>query len=271
MELSQINLDLMIGVTRQCNFACAHCLRGDAEKDSFNVEYLESFIIKNNIDHIDNLTLTGGEPFLRVDILHKILGTLKNFSITVNSYYIATNGSRFNKDSIEFILDLHNYCEDNDISCITVSNSPYHQEERARIGGLHVDQQYDNLADVIEWFDLYYIYEDDSIDFYGISLEDIKFSREKPEHYGSLLNEGRALDNGLGDRDITPESEILDDDIDDLYVRSFIYLNEIGNVVPDYCDFSFETQDNGDLKNVEDFNLLNHVEEFVKSNLKDLL
>ena len=62
----QMNLsiqELIIETTRKCNMACEHCLRGDVENVNIKSLYIRRLF--SQIDNIDTLTITGGEPSLK--------------------------------------------------------------------------------------------------------------------------------------------------------------------------------------------------------------
>lgn len=55
---------LTVEITRKCNMACAHCLRGDAE----NVDLTNMDIdgVLDQAEAIGRLIITGGEPLLNL-------------------------------------------------------------------------------------------------------------------------------------------------------------------------------------------------------------
>lgn len=106
---SHMKLNLYIKVTDMCNGRCSVCSNHgnekvsniDYEKLKYVIEYLDS---KNLINRIG---ITGGEPFLNVDKLNKVLNTIfeakKDALVTIN-----TNGFRI-KDalSLDNVKDLY--------------------------------------------------------------------------------------------------------------------------------------------------------------------
>jgi hypothetical protein len=68
-------------------------------------------------------------------------------------------------------------------------------------------------------------------------------THRKPIAPGGVLNEGRAMDNGIGRRKLNYRETFAADDA--LYAPSYemVYVNAKGNIYPN-CDFSFATQDN---------------------------
>lgn len=82
--------DLVLEVTRRCNMACPHCMRGDAQDRSMSMHTIESIL--SRVSRILTLTFTGGEPSLRADILLKTLELAKKYSVEVDQVYLVTNG-----------------------------------------------------------------------------------------------------------------------------------------------------------------------------------
>jgi len=59
-----MNIDnLIIEITRKCNFTCDHCLRGEAQNKDIDHKVIDA-LLDNNIEYISNITFTGGEPSL---------------------------------------------------------------------------------------------------------------------------------------------------------------------------------------------------------------
>lgn len=85
MEIS----NLVIEVTRKCNMACPHCLRGDAEKISFDYKMLPN--VFSGIDYIDTITFTGGEITVALPTFEKIVDYICTRNIQFENFYIKTN------------------------------------------------------------------------------------------------------------------------------------------------------------------------------------
>jgi organic radical activating enzyme len=242
-----LNIDLMIGVTRQCNFKCRHCLRGEAENISFDPNLLDSFLKNNNeLEYINNLTLTGGEPLFKVKLLNKILDIFRSRNIYISMAYIATNGSAFNKDSIEFLLRLNEYvCEE---LFVEISNSEYHKEEANRLN-LYIPN---SLEDIDEFYETSH---------YDYDISGLVINKEDYD-YNSIIFEGRAKKDTFNKellkkkiRTPNPISRLEEDGLS-------LYLTETGYVLPRYCDYSFESMRNMDLTRIEDFSIKNYIEEY---------
>jgi organic radical activating enzyme len=239
-----INIDLSIGVTRQCNFKCRHCLRGEDENISFDPKLLSRFLQNNKeLDYISNLTLTGGEPLLKPKLLNEILDIFIDNNVYIGMVYIATNGSVFSKESLEFIFRLNEYVDDE--LFINISNSEYHQEEAKRLN-LYIP---DSLESIDEFYEMDMHYD----------ISDLQLMKEDRKYY-QLVAQGRTTDpDAIGDlqgkitRGPTPVSYLEDNDL-------FLHLTETGKVLPRYCDYSFETMDSMSLTSIEDFNIKEYIE-----------
>ena len=53
-----------IEITRRCNFACEHCIRGDAQNMDMPTEIIDLFYDK--ISELQEIVFVGGEPLLNL-------------------------------------------------------------------------------------------------------------------------------------------------------------------------------------------------------------
>lgn len=216
--------NLIIEITRRCNFSCAHCLRGDAEKRDIDFKIIDA-LLNNDIDYIGTITFTGGEPSLNVPAINYFIDQCKERGVDVGGFYIATNGGK-TSGSMEFlqaVIKLYCYCSDNEISCVEISNSDYHIN----------DQDEDAKK----------------------RLKCLSFVRERDHlDYRYLIHEGRAKElnemNGTAEdaRKITPSKELKIDE-DNRLLSDEVYINCKGDVVL-ACDLSYRRQDKNKIGNV---------------------
>jgi radical SAM protein with 4Fe4S-binding SPASM domain len=91
-------------ITYACNLSCAHCLTNSGKKSDRELNTEESFQIIDKLGEskILNLSLVGGEPFLRPDII-KILKYLSKTKIRTS---ISTNGIYLPKQILIELRDL---------------------------------------------------------------------------------------------------------------------------------------------------------------------
>lgn len=108
--------ELRLCVTKECNFKCTYCRPGGEgiynDNDIMTVSEIEkciSFLVKEGFDSV---RITGGEPFLRKDLID-IINTISNIK-GINNVSMVTNGSILNKEIIKKL-------KNSNISSITVS------------------------------------------------------------------------------------------------------------------------------------------------------
>ena len=84
---------------------CNHCLRGEAEDIEINNNILREAL--KNITYINNLSISGGEPFqasiIRWDML---ISWIKEYNIKINNIFILTNGKDIPFEKMRPIFDL---------------------------------------------------------------------------------------------------------------------------------------------------------------------
>jgi organic radical activating enzyme len=212
---------LMIEVTEKCNFKCGHCLRGPANKAVFSQETLVKFLDVSKVKYLSEITFTGGEPLLHHDVITETLKTLWRYDVELGNFYIATNGSAFNKESLLAIAELHNACTDNEISCIEISNSKWHQEERRRLGlNNYIPDDFD------VFYDFYFDEINDICENHYPSFNEIVIVKDRRQ-YKSMVKEGKYKGEGVKP---SPDNDGL------------IYLNARGKMIINSCDLSFKSQ-----------------------------
>lgn len=84
-------LQLIYFVTNRCNYACKHCFlenRADIKEEALRPADIER--LSSTIPFLVSLSITGGEPFIRNDIVDLVRAFYKNTKI--NSLVINTNG-----------------------------------------------------------------------------------------------------------------------------------------------------------------------------------
>lgn len=207
-------MNIVIEVTRKCNLACDHCLRGCAQNMNIKIEYIDKLfeiISDNDIDCID-LALSGGEPSLNLKALKQIYMKLKHYHISLSSFYLATNGiNNDNKNFILILLDFYSLVDNKDMFCVDISDDVQHQYERGYTAAFMDDELIYGLK--------------------GVKLKD----RYTDYSYEGAIREGRAKENNFKGRENIIDTEINLDD------TSF-YLNCKGNII-NGCDWSYESQD----------------------------
>ena len=104
--------NLCIEITRRCNMRCAHCMRGDAEPVNIPLKHISNLL--RHVRYIHHFNITGGEPSLNVRAIRHILERVRAYGITVNDFYIVTNGSATSRSEefIEACAALYEYQEE---------------------------------------------------------------------------------------------------------------------------------------------------------------
>lgn len=158
---------LILEVTRRCNMACEHCMRGDAQDMDMDIGLIDKAL--SSVSDIGCMTFSGGEPTLNVPAIRYTLQYCKEHEISVNSFYIVTNGKAISEDFLICVLEWYCYCMDcygePDICGVALSQDKFHE---------NID--HDNIA----------------------LLQGLSFFRMEDKRTDwnilSLINEGRAKD-----------------------------------------------------------------------------
>lgn len=243
--------NLVFEITRKCNMKCAHCLRGNAQNKNMSKEVMLQAL--SNVSYIHAVTFGGGEPTLNFDMIWYFIECCRMLDIEVGNFYIVTNGKSYHKELEDVCDALYNFCTDNEISGLTVSDDEFHREwqpnrnlfEKTRDRYLYGE-------------DVYY----SEIEKYGECEEIAKpYARftdkthEDGQFYG-LINMGRASENGIGDRELNvyyPEVEKNDYD-GEINVNGVVYITYNGDYIAT-CDSSYERMNEfkfGTIYNKED-------------------
>lgn len=219
--------ELVIEVTRRCNLACQHCLRGNPQNVDISNETIDKAL--ESITDIGMITFTGGEPSLAVDRIRYIYEQIKKRGIYLGGFYVVTNGKIASRKLMNVLIDLYILlgCADPEDynASLVISKDQYHEQE------LYDDKR--KVADRLYKALSFYRPEDRN--------SDIKM----------LINEGRA--KGMGQREASLDDLIVEVGTDDepTRVEGTIYINALGDVITS-CDMSFESQEESKIGNVND-------------------
>lgn len=211
MELEIFILEL----TRRCNMACKHCMRGQQQNEDMPRKYVHDFF--SRVDLIQDLTLSGGEPTIAPNIILDVAEEIAITDIDIRNFYIVTNGKEISDEFLASVEAMRKVCSQNDKSHIEVSNHIYNKSlteenvQRLKTLSLPVKVKYE------------------SEDFFPYMI----------------LNEGFAKENGIGYRDFSLSSyrkKYVDFDREFLSRRIMLYLNTRGKVLYG-CNWSYESQE----------------------------
>lgn len=209
---------LVVECTRRCNMRCDHCMKGDPEDLDMDLKYVERLFEK--IDHIDTITLSGGEPSLVPEILTDIIELAKKQNVEINSFYIATNGKLVSDKFIKSLFEWHMFCNDSENSNLVEISRDYMHQCDYEIGHKNINKL---------------------MCFRFVSI------RDDGEQYGggkNLIHQGRAAFNYAATRHITPSSINIEDDD---RIEDTLLLDCNGDIHSD-CDLSYFTMDEGNFK-----------------------
>lgn len=88
-------VSLAIVTTTACNLSCKHCLRGDAKPQQLPFDILEKAVNGAKLFGLDNIHLTGGEPFL-YEALPQVFKLAQDNNISIT---FSTNGLLLEKNA----------------------------------------------------------------------------------------------------------------------------------------------------------------------------
>lgn len=212
--------NLMIEVTRKCNMACAHCMRGEQQDKTMSIDTIQKLL--ENVCEIKQLSITGGEPSLAPDTIRWFAYFSKSCGIKIGSFFCATNAGEYSRDFVDALNELYTYCDDPDKCILTISTDQFHSKA-------------DPIA-LSEYRNLPY------------------YSPEKEKGFlpkGKILLEGKAAENNLGRFSKPVAEHIYDFDMHGwyLYIGDRIYINALGDVLID-PDLSYLNQMNENIGNI---------------------
>lgn len=214
MEINIYNL--VIEVTRRCNMKCEHCLRGNAQDIDIDLKHLES-LLDNGVESISDITFTGGEPTLVLNIITKIRLILMEREIEVNNFYVVINGTSASPEFIREMMEWYLFCNDNEISQVTWSNDEYHDESIIN----------KNALDLLSC----------------LRFASPKNSEKYPFTYQLVIPEGRAKEWGMNEGKIDKVMNLEIETYGDskIVIQDTFYLNALGYITNN-CDMSYESQ-----------------------------
>lgn len=247
-----IQLDCcVIEITRRCNMACAHCMRGDAQNLDIDSVYIDRYL--SHVSSIYDLTFTGGEPCLNLPAVRHTLEYCKANHVTVTNFNIITNGKELPDEFIPLCLDWLDYClqccgaivydENDSFSSISISSDNFHEpipeENRRRLSALRI---------------------------YHDKLKTTDFTRPR-----TLINLGRAreLDDYEKREPSRYRSGLPVDSYDWGYGVEESALTATGHIVP-YCDYEYEETEDIAVCHLDDnLSFLNHLRDICTENMAE--
>ena len=214
--------ELMLEITRRCNLECPHCLRGDAERKEMSRELL--LRIFSDIDNVGTLTLTGGEPFMALDVIEDIFTVLDSKDINIQTIWICTNGRKFNSKIKKIINRFEYYADEVYVKISTDKFHPRKYNGKFEHWLLNKQERCENFY----------------TGHHGPGTRG-EFGLSNP----TLLALGRATvthPSRLEPMTYNMIDRIMDDD-DNIYWADLLYVNTYGDMFSE-CDLSFNIQRN---------------------------
>lgn len=210
---------LAIEITRRCNIACEHCLRGDAQDIDIKPEYIDSLF--KQIHCIEHLAITGGEPSLKPDIIAYVAAKCKEYGISFHTFFIATNGVKITKKFVDACWLLYEIAQDKEYSSVEISNDEFHIKEKQYEDRLLLDLPFYKKR-----------YQDEGYAYpSGLDLHN--------EGRGSNIERAKKLTRATF---IEKKTDFMND---------VIYLNVHGEII-NGCDWSYENQRYNELCQVDE-------------------
>lgn len=206
---------LILEVTRRCNMACDHCLRGDAQAMDMDKSMVDKII--NALDNIGIVVFSGGEPTLNLEIIKYFFDKAEEKYGCTPVFYVVTNGMANQLELATILLDAYSRREDGaeeEIYGVAISRDMFHD----------------------------YIPETDRNPLRALSF--YRSDKEQDDWDDRwVIKAGRAAENGFGrDMDLDPELVLMTDPDDEDVVLDQLYISCNGNVVGN-CDLDYETID----------------------------
>lgn len=248
----EINSLVILG-NEFCNYRCEHCLRGPSRNNRMSKETLEKFL--SQVSCIYEVTFTGGEVTLYLEPIRWFIDICKKRDIYVGGFYIVTNGHKYSQELVDLCDEMYNdLCQDNEISGLAISDDPYHRKfQPDNFEQIVVQYQYPEASfGEREWWNPRpYFREND----------------KKWTSNISLINEGNAKTNQIGEREVLYYEKGEISEVNDL---DMVLLRYNGDLFSS-CDLSYDSMDemskNRDkafIGNIYEDSLVNIFENFCK-------
>ena len=137
--------ELGIELTRRCNEACPHCLRGDAMDIDLSKEVIDALFLNNDIRLIENLYFSGGEPTMNSKAFSYFVDKLIEKKVIVGTYRVIINGTYYDSLFGNAIEKLHEYIDRvgwnrdynvmyaNSFGRIGISQDQYHKKAKREV------------------------------------------------------------------------------------------------------------------------------------------
>lgn len=219
MEKGHLSIgDLYLEVTRRCNMQCEHCLRGNAQAVDMSRETVDK--IFDLCDDISYITFTGGEPSLNLPLIDYVFKKCKEKWGFIPPFFLATNGMKNQVELASLLLRAYAYVDESEKECCSVA--------------LSVDT----------FHDMFYQVETNylkGLSFYSNCKE---HDLTKGVDTSTLLNMGRAKENGLAEENNPNRNQSLTPELQCSFYKDSVFVESLGvtalNEVVSECDYSYD-------------------------------
>lgn len=183
--------NLMLEITRFCNFSCEHCCRGASQNIIMSDETVQN--VFRGIKRVRRLLLTGGEPLIAQDTLKLLLKMMQEGIFEADIIDIITNGTIMNSQVLWILKEMQKVTN----LQLKVSGDIFHKLECLRFGKW--EERNENLKCFQELFNAEEYGRDDTCDFYSISLYKIgracNITLERLNEISMLINKKYIIDS----------------------------------------------------------------------------
>lgn len=116
---------LWVEITRRCNKACAHCLRGDAQAITITEEMIDR--IFEDVADVKRIVFGSGEALLEIQRLKYFINKLTDSTWSTNNIEVTTNGIICDREIIDIF---ESFCKSQSgrSATIRISNDQFHDQ-----------------------------------------------------------------------------------------------------------------------------------------------
>ena len=123
--------NLGLELTKRCNLNCAHCLKGDSQNVDMDTDTINA--IFRQINAVNQLFFTGGEPTLAYQALKDVIEAIKKYDVKVMQWGMDTNGTIYSSKFYMLLAELEEICRQSNRDrkihgTIYISSDKYHIE-----------------------------------------------------------------------------------------------------------------------------------------------
>ena len=244
---------LLLELTRNCNIECAHCFRGDSQNYYMSLDIID-YIFKN-VCRINELLLTGGEPFLAINQLKCIRDNILKDFTNISDLIIVTNGTVLDIDIIDLLTDIATRTN----LIIRLSDDYFHEMEISKKGLKDIRDRNIKILNqnfFMEQNTIGKIYVVDRIGrAKNLTDEDLLEINSQSENTKYIFGNTRVLQEY---RKKYPLPRLIEDNV----VDGSLNIDVFGNITPTY--YPYEAEDLNSYSNIKNKKTLKMAIESIK-------